>query len=133
MERKQAILLAVDGYVNLILGVLLLLFPFGPVELLGVPGSDTNFYPTLLGGILLGIGLALFIERYGFKYGVRGLGLHGAVAINICGALVLLVWLLIDPFNLPARGYIILWIIALGVLLIALVELLARSPRLPHA
>jgi len=29
MERKQEILLSIDGYVNIILGILLLLFPFG--------------------------------------------------------------------------------------------------------
>jgi hypothetical protein len=129
VEKKQEILLAIDGIVNVILGILLLLFPFGISELLGVPESNTNFYPTILGGVIFGIGVALFIERYGFKKKLRGLGLGGAIAINICGAFVLLIWLLIDPFALPLRGYIILWVIALGVLLIGIVELVARSWR----
>jgi hypothetical protein len=129
VERKQEILLTIDGIINVFLGVLLLLFPFGISELLGVPKSNTNFYPTILGGVILGIGIALFIERYGFKSKIRGLGLGGAIAINICGALVLLIWLLINPFDLPLKGYIILWIIALGVLVIGIVELVAKSWR----
>jgi hypothetical protein len=76
-------LLSIDGSVNIILGILLLLFPLGLPELLGVPKSDTNFYPTILGGVLVGIGIALFIERYGFKYKIRGLGIGGAIAIYI--------------------------------------------------
>jgi hypothetical protein len=129
MEKKQEILLTIDGIINILLGILLLLFPFGISELLGVPKSNTNFYPTILGGVIFGIGISLFIERYGFKSKIRGLSLGGAIAINICGALVLLIWLLADPFDLPLRGYIILWIIALGVLAIGIVELVAKSWR----
>ena len=126
MVRKQKILLSIDGYINVILGILLLLFPFGIADFLGVPKSNTNFYPTILGGVIFGIGIALFIERYG-KNNLSGLGLGGAIAINLCGALVLLVWLLIKPFNLPLRGQIILWAIALIVLIIGIIELVTRS------
>jgi hypothetical protein len=133
MGKKQEILLFIDGIINVLLGILLLLFPFGVSGVLGVPESSTNFYPTILGGVILGIGIALFMERYGFKYNIRGLGLGGAIAINICGAMVLLVWLLIDPFSLPAKGYIVLWTIALGVLLIGIVELVTMSWRHPAA
>lgn len=129
MEKKQEILLSIDGIINVLLGILLLLFPFGISELLGIPKPNTNFYPTILGGVIFGIGIALFIERYGFKYNIRGLGLGGAIAINICGALVLLIWLIINPFDLPLKGYIILWTIALGVFIIGIVELVAKSYR----
>ena len=127
MNKLQSILLVSDGLINLVLGIILLLFPLGVSEILGLPQPNTHFYPTILGGVLFGIGIALLIERYGFKYQIRGLGLGGAIAINFCGALVLLIWLLIDPFDLPMRGYLVLWIIALGVLFIALIELLAKS------
>ena len=129
MERKQEILLNIDGIINVILGVLLLLFPFGISELLGVPKSTLNFYPTILGGVILGIGIALFIERYGSKSKIRGLGLGGAIVINICAATVLLIWLIINPFDLPLRGYVILWVIAAGVLLIGIIELICKSWR----
>jgi len=86
-----------------------------------------NFYPTILGGVIFGIGIALFVERYGFKNEIRGLGLGGAIAINICGALVLLIWLIINPFDLPLRGYIILWSISIIVLFVGIVEIVAKS------
>ena len=127
MARKQEILLSIDGMINVILGILLLLFPLGIDGLLGVPQSNIHFYPTILGGVILGIGIALFIERYGFQSNIRGLGLGGAIAINICGAVVLLIWLIIDPFTLPLRGYIILWVIAIVVLFVGIIELVAKS------
>lgn len=127
MERKQEILLSVDGLINVILGMLLLLFPLGIAEFIGIPIPSTNFYPTILGGVIFGIGIALYIERYGYKNGIRGLGLGGAIAINVCGGLVLLFWLLINPFILPMKGYIILWVIALLVLLVGIIELVAKS------
>ena len=127
MDRKQEILLSIDRMINLVLGILLILFPVGIAEIFGVPKPSTNFYPTILGGLIFGIGIALYIERYGFKHRIRGLGLGGAIVINISGALVLLLWLLINPFDLPLRGYIILWVIALLVLVVATIELFAKS------
>lgn len=127
MKKKQKILLIIDGIINLVLGILLLLFPFGIAELLGVPESHINFYPTILGAVIFGIGVALLIEVYGAPRGMRGLGLGGAIAINMCGATALLIWLVVTPLGIPMRGYIILWSIASIVLLIGLVELLTKS------
>jgi hypothetical protein len=121
--------LTIDGIINLVLGILLLLFPLGMAELLGVPQSDVNFYPTILGAVIFGIGIALLIERYGFAQNIRGLGLGGAIAINLCGALALLVWLVSTPLNIPLRGQVILWAIAVIVLLVGIVEILAKSWR----
>ena len=129
MDRKQKRLLLVDAVANLALGVLLLLFPFGIAEILGVPQPESDFYPTILGGVIFGIGVALLIERYGFEKGVRGLGLGGAIAINLCGSLVLLGWLILAPPAIPLRGTILLWGIGILVLGIGLVELAAKSWR----
>ena len=98
-------------------------------ERIGVPVPGTNFYPTILGGVIFGIGIALYIERYGYTKNIRGLGLGGAIAINICGGMVLLIWLLVNPFELPMRGYIVLWTIALLVLLVGIIEMFAKSWR----
>ena len=57
MKGKIKTLLIVDGIVNLILGILLILFPFGIAQVLGVPQSISNFYPTILGAVLFGIGI----------------------------------------------------------------------------
>jgi hypothetical protein len=127
MEKKYAILLTIDGIINLVLGILLLLFPLGMAEFLGVPKSNMNFYPTILGAVIFGIGIALLIERYGFKRNIRGLGLGGAIAINLCGAIALLIWLVSTPFDLPFRGYVILWSIAVIVLFMGIVEIFTKS------
>jgi hypothetical protein len=120
-------LLIVDGLVNLLLGVLLLSFPLGIATILGVPVPIINFYPLLLGAVLFGIGIALLIEFYGDQYGLRGLGIAGAIAINFCGATILIIWLLFSSVNLPLRGHIILWTIAIVVLTIGIIELLSKS------
>jgi hypothetical protein len=127
MKKKQKTLLIIDGIVNLLLGMLLLLFPFGIAELLGVPVSELNFYPTILGAVIVGIGVALLVEVYGAPRGMRGLGLGGAIAINMCGATALMVWLIVKPLDIPMRGYIILWGIGIIVLLIGFVELFTKS------
>ncbi|MGD8701501.1 MAG: hypothetical protein PVG51_11310 [Desulfosarcina sp.] len=119
-------LLVIDGVVNLLLGVFLLLFPFGAASLFGVPVPSTHFYPTILGAVIFGIGLALLIEVGGQPYGIRGLGIAGAIAINFCGAGILIIWLLFAPLSLPSRGYIVLWAIVLLVLIIGIVELLIK-------
>ncbi len=127
MERKHKILLIIDGLVNIILGLLLLSFPLGTAGLLGLPQAGTNFYPTILGGVILGIGIALFIERCGKGRNIHGLGLAGAITINFCGAGVLLIWLLSKSLSLPLKGIVILWIVALVVLGVGLAEVIKKS------
>jgi hypothetical protein len=60
---------------------------------------------------------------------VRGLGLGGAIAINLCGGGVLLLWLASDCLALPLRGRVVLWIVALGVLGIGVAEIAAGAWR----
>jgi hypothetical protein len=127
MGKKHALLLTIDGIINLVLGMLLLLFPLGMAELLGVPQSKVNFYPTILGAVIFGIGIALLIERYGHTRNIRGLGLGGAIAINLCGALALFVWLMSTPFDIPLRGHVILWSVAIIVLVVGIVEILSKA------
>ena len=119
----QRPLLLADALINLLLGALLLLYPQGLVEALGMPVVATTFFPNVLGGVLFGIGLALLIAHRG---GAQGLGLDGAIAINLCGAGVVVGWLVIAPHAIPPRGKITLWIIALVVIGIGLVELQHR-------
>jgi hypothetical protein len=127
MESNPKGLLLVDAAVNLILGVVLLLYPVGIVKLLGLPPTNTYFYASILGAVLFGIGIALLIERFGESKNVRGLGLAGAIAINFSGAGALVVWLVVSPFNIPTRGRVILWSVAIAVLLIGFAEIVTRS------
>ena len=127
MKSKHKILLLVDCIVNLLLGVLLLLFPIGIIDLLGLPATNTNFYPSLLGAVIFGIGLALFLELAGYEKHVRGLGLAGAIVINIAGSFVLLCWLIFGSLTIPMRGQIVLWIVGVIVFLIGVAEFVTKS------
>ena len=122
-SRQQ--LMTVDAVVNLVLGTILLLFPAGVVELLGLPPTETFFYTSILGGVIFGIGLALILELRGDERSPDGLGLTGAIAINLCGAGMLLYWLLFGGLNLPLGGSLLLWTVAVAVLGIAVAELSA--------
>ena len=129
MQKKHQTLLTIDGIANVLLGIVLLLYPFGIDKLLGLPHSEVNFYPTILGGVILGIGIALLLERFGSDKNIRGLGLAGAILINYCGGLTLLIWLVFFPLEIPIHGYIILWVVALVVLVIGIGETVTKSWR----
>ena len=129
MQPKHKPFLLIDGIVNLVLGILLLAFPLGVARLLGLPLSQSNFYATILGGVIFGIGIALMVEAYGQAGSVRGLGLGGAIAINLCGAGILAIWLVFEPPEIPLRGLIILWVVAIVVLGLGIAELVAKTWR----
>jgi hypothetical protein len=121
----RSVLLTIDAVINIALGLLLLTFPAPVVAALGVPETESAFYPSILGAVLLGIGIALLLER--FPPRVRGLGLGGAICINLCGAVALAGWLLCGELSLPARGWIVLWSIVVLVGGIGVVELVSIS------
>ena len=118
------IVLFVDAVINLILGVLLLIFSDSLIKFVGVPTSATSFYPNILGGVLFGIGLALLVECFRKPDGLIGLGLGGAITINLCGGTVLAFWLLWGNLTIPIHGYIFLWILVIILIGISAVELL---------
>lgn len=76
---------------------------------------------------MLGIGIALLIDAYTDQLGIRGLGIAGAIVINFCGAIILILWLIFASLNLPLRGYVILWIIAIVVLAVGIIELIGKT------
>lgn len=131
MSKPESVLLLVDAAINFLLGLLLLGFSRPLAHLLGVPYTTVTFYPTLLGGVLFGIGVALTIEAFRQPKGLTGLGLGGAVAINLCGGIVLLVWLVSGALDLPLRGLVFLWTLAIVLVGISTVELLAHRRKSP--
>lgn len=115
-------LLLIDAVINLLLGILLMLFPDHLVEALGMPPSEQAFYPNILGAVLFGIGIALLIQLRSNS----GLGLLGAVAINLCGGLALAFWLLFGSLSLPTHGLIGLWTLVVVLIGISTIELISH-------
>ena len=109
-QKSGKLLLIFDAIINYFLGIVLLLFSESIVDFFGLPASDTKFYPTILGAVLFGIGVALTIE-YKRKGSFIGLGLGGAISINLIGGIVLFIWLISGGLVLPIQGRIILWIL----------------------
>jgi hypothetical protein len=112
---KHTVVLAVDAAINIVLGVLLIAFPRPLVDV-------------LLGGVLLGIGIALVIqiapcERPG------GLGLWGAVAINLCGGFLLAACLLWGGLDISVRGRVFLRSLVAVLVGVSLVELTLQRTR----
>jgi hypothetical protein len=111
--------LFVDGVINIVLGMLLITFSPNVIRFLGVPEVQETFYARILGGVLFGIGIALMIEVFRKSCsGIIGLGLGGAIAINLCGGLVLGAILIFRDLAIPNRGQIFLW--ALVVILVGI-------------
>lgn len=129
--KPRATLLRLDGVINLVLGLLLMWFPDNLVDALGVPSTVDRFYPTLLGAVLLGIGIALLLEAYRLPGGVVGLGLGGAIVINLTAASVLTFWLIWGDLDIPTRGRVLLGILSAGLVTISIFELWVRWNRRP--
>jgi peptidoglycan/LPS O-acetylase OafA/YrhL len=124
MNPRKKILL-VDFSVNLILGILLLAYSEKLADFLGVPFVDSSFYPNILGGIFIGIALALLIEITNkSNRNTSGLGLLGAIAINFCGGIVLIFWLLSGKLKLPIHGSVFLWLLAFILVILSSYELI---------
>ena len=126
--RKAHSLIFIDAFINLGLGLLLIFFPDSLVHMLGIPPAESAFYPSILGAVLFGIGLALILTW--LRRDAGGLGLGGAIAINLCAGIVLALWLVAGNLELPLRGSLFLWAIVALLVGISLTELIAsRSGR----
>ena len=125
--RKKLLLL--DGIGNVFLGLLLLLAPTTVATWLGL-AADGSFYANLFGAVLIGIGIALLLERREDPGVTRGLGLTGALVINLCFGFALSGWLVFGGLQLPLRGILVLWTLVAVIVGLSGVELVSeRSAR----
>ena len=120
-------LLELDGIGNVLLGLPLLLFPEAVSEFLGLPPIGATLYPAILGAVFVGIGVALLLQR--FKPALGGLGLGGALSINLIFGVVLAGWLFLSGVSLPLRGVLVLSILAVILVGISLAEAHSLTPR----
>ena len=110
-----------------------MVFPRDIVSFLGIPQPGSAFYPSILGAVLFGIGIALWMERGADRASGRGLRLGGAVVINLCAALVLAAWLLFGSLSLSARGSGFLWCIVAVLIVVSLAEIASVRRTLSRA
>ncbi len=120
---RHSLLIGIDGFINFGLGAFLIVFPRDFVSFLGIPQPASAFYPSILGAVLFGIGIALWIERRADRVRGRGLGLGGAIVINLCGALVLAAWLLFGDLSLSTKGAGVLWSIVTVLIVVSAAEI----------
>ena len=104
-------------------GALLFLVPRATAKALGLPPVAQSFWPRLVGGALLGIAAAVALGTWLGRPG--GLGLAGAVAINLTAAVVIVAELSLAKDGMAKRGRVLSWLAAGGLGLLGLVELAA--------
>jgi fluoride ion exporter CrcB/FEX len=119
-------LLLIDSFINLVLGILLIIFPTSVVHWMGLPLPVTRFYVNILGAVFIGIALALAWEarRGSNNLKLVGLGVVGAAAINLCGGAMLAVWLITGKLDLTLAGSIFLWLLVILLVGISTLELI---------
>ncbi len=117
-------LLWIELVMKLAGGVLLLALPLTTIRVLGLPRSETAFWPRLLGAVLIGLAAATFMDA-SVRFG-HGLGLGGSFTINIISALTLAAILTLQKGPTPLRGRIVLW----GLVVVLIVLAFAQIPYL---
>lgn len=114
------LLLLADALLFLSMGAMLAALPGGTVAALGLPSGQTAFYRRLLGAVLVGVGLALMMSV--LPTGLRGLGAHGAIVINLSLALTLAVLLLTGTGRSSRQGKRLPWILVVVLLGLSALE-----------
>jgi hypothetical protein len=120
----QAKLLSLEVLITGGFALLLLAFPNISVRLLGWPQAGSTFWPRMLGGALAGVTLATVTTLADWtRDGLgAGFGLAGHVAVNLTMAFVLVSMLVLGPDHPTHRGAIFTWVLSLGLVLLALIE-----------
>jgi peptidoglycan/LPS O-acetylase OafA/YrhL len=102
------------------LAQLFLLTPRLSLRILGLPASPTQFWPRIAGALLAGLALANLAGLLGWTK--TGIGLAGHIAVSLSVAFVLLTMLMTGTEIPTKRGRAILWTMAIGLILLSLVE-----------
>jgi hypothetical protein len=114
--------LILDAIIKLLLGFTLVIFPRELFWLAGLPVETPPFYAILLGGILVGTGIAQTYEYFRAAGDIAGLGLVGAIIINLFGGLTLAVTLRYGGLEVPFPGSYILGGVAFALLVLGGIE-----------
>lgn len=113
-------LLWIETLLKLSGALVLLIAPVWTARLLGLPAPGSAFWPRLVGGLLLGLGAASYMQ--GSLPG-RGLAPAGAIAINLAMAGTIAAMLVLRPGQCKRRGAVVLWLVVAMLVLLSLFEL----------
>ena len=114
-------LLWIEFIVKLAVGVCLMLAPRLLARAFGLPPADSPFWPRVLGGVLIGLAAAAFVE---VKLNAgTALVLGGAIAINLATVTTVASLLILGQATPARRGRAVLWLVAGALMTLALVEI----------
>lgn len=94
--------------------------PVSLARVFGLPHGNVGFWPRLLGGVLIGLAGAIYVEAS--QPNIRGLGFTGLVIINI-SAILLMMSLIIMKQVETWRGNAALWVVCGVLLLLSMFEI----------
>jgi len=115
-------LLWIETLLKLSGGLVLLLTPMTAITVLGLPRTDSGFWPRLLGAVLIGLAAATFLEgRFGGAS--RGLGIAGCLLVNLAAATMVSAMLVLGTASRTKRGVVVLWLLVAALLLLSSFEI----------
>lgn len=114
-------LLWIETLLKFSAGIVLVLMPGAIIKLLGLPRTDSGFWPRLLGTVLIGLAGALFWE--GRSPGAGGLGLAGVLIINLCAIVVMVTLLALEAGPPAKRGRGAMWSVVIVLVGLSILEI----------
>ncbi len=114
-------LLWIETLLKFSAGLVLVLAPLSTIKLLGLPRTESGFWPRLLGSVLIGLAAALFVE--GSTPGSRGLGLLGCVLVNFSAVSMLAGLLALEAGPSSARGRAVVWALVVVLVCLSVLEI----------
>lgn len=115
-------ILAANAGLNILLGIVILLLPVTGGGWFGLPDATPFLFSSVLGAVLVAVGLALLVQRAGGS----GLGLGGAAVLGLLGAGAAFAWLGLGGSAIPAPGR---WVVAAAALLAIALAGLSMTSR----
>ena len=114
-------LLWIETVLRLTAGLILLVLPLAAARIFGLPLPQATLWPRLIGGLMIGMAGAIFLE--GSAVSSRGLGLGGLVIINLATAATLAALLSLERASQTKRGRLFLWALVASLVGFSLLEL----------
>ena len=113
-------LLWIETLLKLASGLVLITAPLPAIRLLGLPRTESAFWPRLLGAVLMGLAAGTFLEG---RIGTRGMGLAGCLLVNLSVAGMLTTLLVLGRASTTRRGRLLLWALVAVLLGLSLLEI----------